>query len=65
MIYYCVNCSNEVNPKRWFLGYKTCISCGETLARSFKHCIVPLAKSNYQPITDLNTLKQLNKYARN
>jgi hypothetical protein len=23
-----------------------------------------MAKSNYQPITDLNILKQLNKYAR-
>jgi hypothetical protein len=25
---------------------------------------VPLAKSNYQPVTDLNILKQLNKYAK-
>jgi hypothetical protein len=42
----------------------TCLVCGEKQARAFKHCIVPMAKSNYQPITDLNTLKQLNKYAR-
>jgi hypothetical protein len=42
----------------------TCLVCGEKQARTFKHCIVPMAKSNYQPITDLNTLKQLNKYAR-
>jgi hypothetical protein len=63
-MYYCVCCSDPVNPARWVLGFKTCLPCGETKARSFKHCIVPLAKSNYQPVTDLNTLKQLNKYAR-
>lgn len=63
-MYFCVCCSNDVNPQRWRLGYHTCLQCGESKARSYKHCIVPLAKSNYQPVTDLNTLKQLNKYAR-
>ena len=63
-MYYCVCCSNDVNPARWRLGFHTCLQCGEKQARDFKHCIVPLAKSNYQPVTDLNTLKQLNKYAK-
>lgn len=63
-MYFCVNCSDSVAPARWKLGLHTCLVCGEKHARQFKHCIVPIAKSNYQPITDLNTLKQLNKYAR-
>lgn len=57
---YCVKCSESVNPNRWNLGFKTCLSCGEKVARSFKHCIVPLHKSNYQPITDLSMLKGIN-----
>lgn len=61
---YCVVCSNDVLPARWRLGYHSCLPCGEKQARQLKHCIVPLAKSNYQPITDLSTLKQLNKYAK-
>jgi hypothetical protein len=61
---HCVCCGQEVIKARWALGFHTCLQCGERKARQFKHCIVPLAKSNYQPVTDLNTLKQLNKYAR-
>lgn len=64
-MYYCVKCSDEVPAARWKLGRHTCLSCGEKAARSFKHCIVPLAKSNYQPVTDSSMLKQLNKYAKN
>lgn len=63
-MYFCICCSADVNPQRWQLGKKTCLTCGERVARQYKHCIVPLAKSNYQPVTDLNTLKMLNKYAR-
>jgi len=64
-VYYCVNinCMEDVNPLRWQLGRHTCLVCGEKAAKAVKHCIVPLAKSNYQPITDLSLLKQLNKYA--
>ena len=63
-MYFCVICSDDVKPERWRLGRHLCLVCGEKQAREFKHCIVPLAKSNYQPVTDLNTLKQLNKYAK-
>lgn len=63
-MYYCVKCSNDVNPARWKLNIHLCLECGESQARERKHCIVPMAKSNYQPITDLNILKQLNKYAK-
>jgi hypothetical protein len=61
---HCVCCGQEVAKARWALGFHFCLDCGELRARAHKHCIVPLAKSNYQPVTDLNTLKQLNKYAR-
>ena len=61
---YCVICSDDVNPKRILLGYKTCMVCGEKNARNHKHTIVNLHKSNYVPITDLNLLKGINsKYA--
>jgi hypothetical protein len=63
-MYYCVCCGDSVQTARWRLGFHTCLVCGEKRAKEYKHCIVPLAKSNYQPVTDLNTLKQLNKYAR-
>ena len=61
---HCVCCGHEVAAARWVLGFHLCLACGELRARAHKHCIVPMAKSNYQPITDLQTLKQLNKYAR-
>jgi ribosomal protein L37AE/L43A len=61
---HCVTCGREVAVARWALGFHFCLDCGELRARAYKHCIVPMAKSNYQPVTDLSTLKQLNKYAR-
>jgi len=63
-MFYCNHCGDDVAPNRYRLGYKTCLVCGERKAKQYKHCIVPLAKSNYQPITDLSLLKQLNKYAK-
>jgi ribosomal protein L37AE/L43A len=61
---HCVSCGRQVASARWALGFHFCLDCGEARARAFKHCIVPLAKSNYQPITNLEVLKQLNKYSR-
>lgn len=62
-MYFCVNCGMDVAKARWALGHHFCLDCGELRARAYKHCIVPLAKSNYQPITNIQTLKQLNKYS--
>lgn len=56
-------CGESINPLRFKLGYKTCLSCGERRAREYKHTIVPLHKSCYQPVKDLNLLRQLNKYS--
>jgi len=62
-MYDCVICAESINPLRFRLGFKTCLTCGEVVARTVKHTIVPMAKSNYQPVTDLKILKQLNKYS--
>jgi len=60
MSYQCVRCGDGVETKRHELGYKTCLSCGEEEARSYKHTIVPMPKSNYIVVTDLELLKGLN-----
>lgn len=57
----CIKCHRpEVPQARANLGYQTCLKCGETLARKVKHTIVPMPKSNYIPVTDLNLLRGLN-----
>lgn len=56
----CVKCGEHVITKRWVLGYKTCLSCGETAARAVKHTIVPMPKSNYIVVTDMALLVGLN-----
>ena len=57
----CTVCyADEVPQPRAALGYQTCLKCGETLARQVKHTIVPMPKSNYIPVTDLNLLRGLN-----
>lgn len=56
----CNKCGDDVEEKRWQLGYHTCLSCGEKDALQYKHTIVPMPKSNYIVVTDLNLLKGLN-----
>jgi ribosomal protein L37AE/L43A len=56
----CVKCGSDVDIKRWTLGYHVCLECGEAEARSYKHTIVPMPKSNYIVVTDLELLKGLN-----
>lgn len=52
MNYYCITCSDDVHPHRWRLGFKTCLICGEAFAKSVKHTIVPMHKSNYVVVTN-------------
>jgi hypothetical protein len=54
----------EVAAKRVEAGFITCLRCGEVDAKKVKHCVVPMAKSNYIVVTDRTILKQLNKYAK-
>ncbi len=61
----CTHCyAHPVPPKRWALGYYTCIHCGEHLAQSTKHTIVPMPKSNYIVVTDPALLQGLNSSHR-
>jgi predicted nucleic-acid-binding Zn-ribbon protein len=56
----CVKCGDHVLQGRWRLGYSTCLKCGEQDARSKKHTIAPMHKSNYMLITNHADLKGLN-----
>ncbi len=56
----CVVCSQSFRPQRANLGYVTCLSCGEKDAKKAKHCVVPMHKSNYIPITDVSLLAHIN-----
>ena len=60
MTYQCVDCGSDIANGRYALGYKTCLKCGEKHALKYKHCIVPMPKSNYIVVTDLELLKGLN-----
>lgn len=56
----CARCGEEFARGRYDLGFRTCLSCGEVAAKAVRHCIVPMNKSNYIPVTDRNILSQLN-----
>lgn len=56
----CVYCSEQVAVKRYELGYTTCLDCGAKQAREVLHTVVPMHKSNYVVITDLDDLVGIN-----
>jgi ribosomal protein L37AE/L43A len=56
----CLKCGDEYALKRLNAGYRTCLWCGEEEARSYKHTIVPMPKSNYIVVSDLSLLVGLN-----
>lgn len=59
--YLCTNCyGGHVEYRRWKAGYSTCLPCGEELAKQRKHTIVPMHKSNYTVITDMEMLVGIN-----
>lgn len=61
----CNRCYAEfVEDERVVLGYLSCLPCGEKQAKRTRHCIVPMAKSNYIVVSDRELLKGLNKYAQ-
>ena len=62
---YCVACrTEEVAAKRIEAGFITCLRCGEADARTVRHTVVPMHKSNYVVVSDRALLKCLNKVAR-
>lgn len=58
----CRECGDTIETKRWALGYKHCLFCGEEIAQQINRSrtIAPINKSNYMLITDRELLKQLN-----
>ena len=40
----CFSCGEHVLLKRWQLGYRVCLDCGEIMARAVKHTQLPLNK---------------------
>jgi hypothetical protein len=58
----CVNCDDDIDPRRVALGYGLCLMCGEEAAREERThwTIVPMHKSNYVLLTDRNDLKGIN-----
>lgn len=56
----CVACGDVFSPARRRAGYHLCLSCGEKQARTVRHTIVPMPKSNYIVVTDHSLLRGLN-----
>jgi len=56
----CVRCGEAVDARRWSLGIHLCMRCGEEQAQRRVRCVVPLHKSNYILVTDLDDLKGIN-----
>lgn len=58
--HHCRNCGDIIPPKRWALGYKFCLPCGDEIAKQRKFTVAPMHKSNYMLITDRADLHGLN-----
>jgi len=56
----CISCGDYVPERRALLGYRTCLTCGEQVARPVRWCTAPINKSNYTVITNRAELAQLN-----
>lgn len=60
MTAFCCKCGDDYPEARRNLGYRTCLECGDHVARTVRHLAAPLNKSNYVVISNLDDLKQLN-----
>jgi ribosomal protein L37AE/L43A len=56
----CNVCYAPFSVERFRLGYHTCLTCGDTAARSVVFTTAPINKSNYMLITNVTELAQLN-----
>ena len=57
---HCSQCGDTYPIARYNLGYRTCLDCGDAVAKQIKWLSAPINKSNYMLITNLDDLKQLN-----
>lgn len=56
----CIKCGEDFSQKRYDLGFKTCLSCGDIEAKKHKFTIVPMHKSNYVPVFRKEDLQGIN-----
>ena len=58
----CRLCGEDIEPRRYALGYRVCLWCGEDEAKAERAswCIAPMHKGNYMLITDKDDLVGLN-----
>lgn len=59
----CVHCGHHFNDRRLNLGYRTCLECGDAVAKQVQFLIANVHKSNYTVVSNVDELKGLNKYA--
>ena len=57
---FCKHGGDDFPLARYNLGYRTCLECGDAVARQVRFLSAPLNKSNYTLISNLDDLKQLN-----
>ena len=56
----CISCGDTFPPRRFELGYNTCLECGDAEAKLMTWCTAPINKSNYMLISNPAELAQLN-----
>jgi hypothetical protein len=58
----CRTCGDAVPQRRWELGYRLCLPCGDAAARQERAswCIAPMHKSNYMLMTSREDLQGIN-----
>ena len=62
----CIECGDNFNPKRFKLGYRTCIECGEEIAQiemvRKSRCIAPAYnKGAYMYVSSSQMAKDLGR----
>lgn len=59
---HCVRCTNPVPKRRYDLGIRLCLACGEREAKRIasQRTIVPMHKGNYVPILRREDLRGIN-----
>jgi len=60
--FMCISCGSRIEKRRYDLGYRVCLMCGEEQARQdrLSWCVAPLHKSNYMLVTNRDDLAGLN-----
>lgn len=54
------DCGEEISIKRFELGYRTCLKCGDVEARKRRFTVAPMHKSNYVLVSNRDDLVGLN-----